>query len=70
MKSLRKRATLGLIVIVGVGLAYLLQGLGLNIGTGIDSGPQATVQTKKTRPNEEIITETHPAEPVTKKSTQ
>ena len=34
MKSLQKRATLGAILVVGVGLAFLLRNLGMGIGSG------------------------------------
>ncbi len=34
MKSLQKRATVGAILVVGVGLAFLLRNLGMGIGSG------------------------------------
>jgi len=47
MKSMRGKATLGGIVVLGLGLAFLLRGLGLDVGTGGDSpqdGKNSTTQ--------------------------
>ena len=50
MSNTRKRATAGIIIVAGIGLAFLLRGIGLQIGTsdesGIPSGSQSTIENK------------------------
>lgn len=65
MKSLRKRATIGLILAAGVGIAFLLRGLGLDIGTGVDSGFQANTQTDSAFNDVGIVADLAPSQPET-----
>ncbi|MBL4885131.1 MAG: hypothetical protein JKY95_11430 [Planctomycetaceae bacterium] len=66
MKSLQRRATVGLILAAGVGIAFLLRGIGLEIGTGTNNGPQATTQPGNSPADLGIVADLVPSETETK----
>jgi len=65
MKSLQKRATVGAILVVGVGLAFLLRNLGMGIGTGNgdDAGDLSNAQSNSSTEKVDIIGDAAPEMP-------
>ncbi len=65
MKSLQKRATVGVIVVLGVGLAFLLRNLGMGIGTGNgdDAGDLSNAQSNTTAVKVDILGDAAPEIP-------
>jgi len=72
MKSLQKRATVGVIVVLGVGLAFLLRNLGMGIGTGNgdDAGDLSNAQSNTTAVKVDILGDAAPGIPKQPASTE
>lgn len=65
MKSLQKRATVGAILVLGVGLAFLLRNLGMGIGTGNgnDAGDLSNAQSNTSAVKVDILGDAAPEMP-------
>ncbi|MEZ5949024.1 MAG: hypothetical protein R3C12_07390 [Planctomycetaceae bacterium] len=64
MKSLQRKVVVGGVVALGVGLAFLLQGLGLQLGTGGRSGNEGSDPTASPVESRPLKADTSPGTPI------